>query len=306
MPRPCGCLGGNENCTFCYGSGYVSGDNHAGVSRERREWSAGSVPSVKQWRAPVQTPKPVRRPELPRVRAAETPRVRYVGAGRSSPSGVGCPYCRIRFTTAGAVDIHVEREHVADANDASETAKAKPLVRIKGQIWERRRLPKESPRVVASSKPAVPQTPSAPATKRPIAPALPLVTQPAPMRVPIGRNLVQCPRCPSPVRADRLDRHLRHVHKAARNGAQLPAAPVRARKLSKRVSPGGPQRYKALAIGSGVGGPAGDDNDERSHELDNYWEERRLDGSRDYWQIREEGRFGSHPSFDSCDDESAP
>jgi hypothetical protein len=37
-----------------------------------------------------------------------------------------------------------------------------------------------------------------------------------------------------------------------------------------------------------------------------YWEDRRLDGSRGYWRYREEGRFGSHPSFDSCDDESAP
>jgi hypothetical protein len=37
-----------------------------------------------------------------------------------------------------------------------------------------------------------------------------------------------------------------------------------------------------------------------------YRENRRLDGSRDYWQLREEGRFGSHPSFDSCDDESTP
>lgn len=37
-----------------------------------------------------------------------------------------------------------------------------------------------------------------------------------------------------------------------------------------------------------------------------YRENRRLDGSRDYWQIRENGRFGSHPSYDSTDDESAP
>lgn len=31
--------------------------------------------------------------------------------------------------------------------------------------------------------------------------------------------------------------------------------------------------------------------------------ERRLDGSRDYSQFRESGRFGSHPSFDSSNDE---
>ena len=55
-----------------------------------------------------------------------------------------------------------------------------------------------------------------------------------------------------------------------------------------------------------VGGYMSSDCNERPNELDNHRIERRLDGSRDYWQIREEGRFGSHPSFDSCDDESAP
>jgi hypothetical protein len=35
-------------------------------------------------------------------------------------------------------------------------------------------------------------------------------------------------------------------------------------------------------------------------------EERRLDGSRDYFVFRDHGQFGSHPSFDACDDESDP
>jgi hypothetical protein len=61
-----------------------------------------------------------------------------------------------------------------------------------------------------------------------------------------------------------------------------------------------------MATGTGQSGPVQDDADERLSSIDNHWEERRLDGSRDYWQIREEGRFGSHPSYDDCDDESAP
>jgi hypothetical protein len=34
--------------------------------------------------------------------------------------------------------------------------------------------------------------------------------------------------------------------------------------------------------------------------------ERRLDGSRDYSQIRDYGQFGSHPLYDDCGDESVP
>ena len=33
---------------------------------------------------------------------------------------------------------------------------------------------------------------------------------------------------------------------------------------------------------------------------------RKLDGSGDYWRIRDDGRFGSHPSFDNMNDESKP
>jgi hypothetical protein len=37
-----------------------------------------------------------------------------------------------------------------------------------------------------------------------------------------------------------------------------------------------------------------------------YKENRRLDGSRDYWRIRDQGKFGSHSSYDDMGDESFP
>jgi hypothetical protein len=43
-----------------------------------------------------------------------------------------------------------------------------------------------------------------------------------------------------------------------------------------------------------------------STEIDNHREERRLDGSRDYWMFREGGQFGSHAVFDECSDEADP
>ena len=126
-------------------------------------------------------------------------------------------------------------------------------------------------------------------------------------------GLVQCPKCPSPVRSDHLQRHLRKAHGVGAAASVKPGAaqavslaqrPVR--KLTKKVAAGGTSRYRAMATGTGQSGPVQDDADERLSSIDNHWEERRLDGSRDYWQIREEGRFGSHPSYDDCDDESAP
>jgi hypothetical protein len=138
------------------------------------------------------------------------------------------------------------------------------------------------------------------------------------IQVKPGSNLVPCPKCPSSVRKDHLERHFRRVHAPGSNLPEDRASPalkfpskatfVRGRqpKLTKKTTAGGNSRYRALSIGSGNSGPGHDDSDQRVAPVDNYWEDRRLDGSRDYSQIREDGRFGSHPSYDSCDDESAP
>jgi len=48
---------------------------------------------------------------------------------------------------------------------------------------------------------------------------------------------------------------------------------------------------RGLTTGTGLNDPVKDDVDEGLSGIDNYWEERRLDGSRDYWQIRENGHF---------------
>jgi hypothetical protein len=295
MPRPCGCLGGNENCTFCHGSGYLQGGDSGGMSRERREGNAGPLRPGSLWRNPS-PPKPKPRQEASPPHHAVVSKAPPVRSGRLSQSGIGCPYCRERFTTGSVLEKHVEGDHVAEAHDHSEAGEAKPLVRADGRIWERRSLPKT--RSIAAGQPRAPiQQP----VQNPIRQSLshPVAAQPVFPKV-------QCPKCPSLVRTDRIAKHLRNVHGLERNPTQGRSSSARVRKLSKPVAAGGPARYRALSIGSGVSGPAGDDNDERTRALDNYWEERRLDGSRDYWQVREEGRFGSHPSFDGCDDESAP
>jgi hypothetical protein len=302
MPRPCGCLGGNENCTFCHGSGYLPGGDSGGMSRERREWNAGSLRPGTRLRNP-QPPKPKPHQEVSPVHRAVVSKAPSIRSGRSSQLGVGCPYCGERFTMGSALEKHVEANHVAEAHDHSEAGEAKPLVRADGRIWERRRLQKT--KSSAASHPRAPiQQPAKNAIRQ--SPNHPTAARRSFSKVSGREGLLPCPKCPSLVRSDRIGKHLRNVHGLERNPTQGRSGPARARNLSKPVATGGPARYRALSIGSGVSGPAGDDNDERTRALDNYWEERRLDGSRDYWQVREEGRFGSHPSFDGCDDESAP
>lgn len=309
MSRPCGCLGGNENCTFCYGSGYIPGENHVGISRERREWSAGSVlPGVRRsYPTELKRSESTQRQSSAQARQQAVKRPLTYSTTKSYELGVGCNYCTSRFNTPAALDRHVESDHVAEANDHSEAARAKPFVRVKGVVWERERFRKENPKVLAAANPVAQQP--LPAPTRPAIPA-PRVEAKAPLLLsPSGNPLVQCKDCPSKnnkVRVDHIEKHMRDVHGVGRTGPKPRSIPTPARKLSKRVVPGEAARNKALNMGSGVNGSAVDDGDERVGELDNYSEERRLDGARDFWQIREEGRFGSHPSFDSCDDESAP
>lgn len=202
MPRQCGCLGGNQNCTFCYGSGYVTGSDFAPASEARKSWSAGPV--------------------LPK--------------------------------TSRKVSRH--------------TATIK--------------------RTKASKNVATPRT---------------------------NRPLVKCTKCPNPVlvREDRLARHLQKCHGVpgmlpviSHTATPIPAQTMKG--LQPRPILSNIKRPTQSRSGEAetVRGYMPSDDVEQPSEIDNHRIERRLDGSRDYWQIREEGRFGSHPSFDSCDDESAP
>ena len=123
-----------------------------------------------------------------------------------------------------------------------------------------------------------------------------------------GLRLIPCPNCRSSVREDRLPNHLLRVHGL---NAGTESAPIAGLSSSLPASGRGGSKVvratdRALAKGKGNVGTGDEGENDHSTEVENYREERRLDGSRDYWQIREEGRFGSHPSFDDCDDESAP
>jgi hypothetical protein len=110
-------------------------------------------------------------------------------------------------------------------------------------------------------------------------------------QAPARRQLVPCGKCGSQVRQDRLERHVQRLHGEA---------PIKGR-VPKAVGPKGKRQTQAANADKGK--PL---DYEATSNRGEYWEERRLDGSRDYWGYREQGMFGSYPSFDDCEDESRP
>jgi hypothetical protein len=96
------------------------------------------------------------------------------------------------------------------------------------------------------------------------------------------RNLTRCPRCACSIRKDRLEKHLRLVHKNNRNPSGFKAQNSQSRNDSSR-----------LII-----------PDTRQEEAR---KERQLDGTKEYAHaFREQGKYGSHPSHDRFDDDSNP
>jgi len=320
MARECGCGGGNENCTACYGSGYLEDGSDRPLRNEQMSEDFAD-PASQQKPAMLTTaesdPRGRRNFQAPEAKAAEDP---YIPA-------LGCPYCPARFNSDERMEAHISAEHVASGTDAGDEAGSKPLVRVGGRNFDRRALRRaeqrqlkrlSGPQQLAAQGKSRSGYASRPGTKTPaVAPMKQSQLVPASGTRPC---LVHCPKCPSPVRADRLQKHLRDKHNRG-NTTAIIAAPTKptsaairsspqppshklTRKVRKRATVSAVSLHPSAAKGDGNNGPAEDDA--VVGELDNYREERRLDGSRDYSQFREEGKFGSHPSYDDCDDESAP
>jgi hypothetical protein len=190
----------------------------------------------------------------------------------------------------------VKAEHIADNADTSQAAMAKPLVSVKGRVFERRvRLRTEQ--LGNEPQPEKPSTPKVSVDTLPkVLSNNPANVVPNSRRFVSGpsvrsaRALVQCPECPNRIREDRFQKHLLQQHGTRKTTLPVAASAIR---KSSSTAPGNTELPQK-------------DGDEKLIQKPNYREERRLDGSRDYWQIREIGRFGSHPSYDNCDDESAP
>lgn len=127
--RECGCLGGNENCSLCYGLGYVA--------------TADDLDRIEPTRPPSRR-KPKRGPNSESLCSTGRPwqipqfrRTEFQLTKAPTPSGTGCPYCPSRFDSFEKQDLHVEEEHTADEHDHSDDALCRPLVRKGGRVFER-------------------------------------------------------------------------------------------------------------------------------------------------------------------------
>lgn len=318
MPRQCGCLGGNENCTFCYGSGYLTGSDFSPSSDARKLWCGGP--------ASPKTSRPlVKCPQCP-VRVRENRLARHlhkchpVPAKPAVTSGVPAPVPAQTTTKTNVASARTvtsvsqslkqpgEREGTAVVRhaDAPLPSRATDAAVGGGSVPSTKSLRLAARDNIAYYHGLVGRQPATPK----------LIKASKPAALPkTNRPVVTCPQCPNPVlvREDHLARHLRKCHGVLGNRptSSGTTAPVPAQKYAGRKPQPIPSNIKRTTESSRagvetVGGLMSSDCDERLNEVDNHRIERRLDGSRDYWQIREEGRFGSHPSFDSCDDESAP
>ena len=304
MYRQCSCSGGNKDCSRCDGSGYLWENDPLPVSCEKKsgQQTLTAHPNDLNCGPHAKSMPPVLK--VPQVLPA--PPIR-------------CPYCADRFNSAVRMEAHIDDTHVADAGDTSEQAKAKPLVRSDGQVFERRTLHRGKqpviqikPELKGLGAPKVRHDPQATARPATSNVAIPAKVVQASQVIRAKRPLIPCSRCSSPVREDRLTRHLQEQHgitgvsSLGAVGTPKVATTSTIPKNALRKADGTKVRTPAFAARRRVSEPTEELEDELPNELESYAEERRLDGSRDYWQIREDGRFGSHPSFDDCDDESAP
>jgi hypothetical protein len=127
------------------------------------------------------------------------------------------------------------------------------------------------------------------------------------------RHLVQCLKCKSFLRESRLARHLRKQHGFADEATIKPFAEAKSAGPTGRSQKSASRRTAITRPEFSTSKSSGrysvildEDDDAPEADLDDYYEDRRLDGSRDYWQFREDGQFGSHPTYDDFGDESEP
>ena len=288
--RQCGCLGGNENCQFCWGSGYVGTDH----SDSAPNANARSLDRLISSSIPTDLGHSLRSTPERSDPVAGNPQAGLTAGDDAwnASSHHRCRWCSALLypweQAAHELDKHTVEIRTASTAHEIEA----PFVRFRGVVFERARFVTQQPR-----KPS-------PTRDR-------LVAQLSADRrhdehdKRANHDMTTCPICAGPVSQRRLKRHIRKVH-----GADAVCLSTRAIAAQRSAPPWRlrlPQPVKAVEAGATelkATGAASDLDDDLA--LDRYAENRRLDGSRDYWGYREEGRFGSHPSFDDMDDDSDP
>jgi hypothetical protein len=300
MTRQCGCLGGNQNCTFCYGSGYIDAPPLAPISIRRRE-SEGRSWAAKRTQRLKETPQnPNRQSTVVRPYAVPaSPQALMRQMHSLEPDGgVYCAYCKAVFASDAPREEHVRSEHVADASEPEAKQLLKPLLNIKGILFEQKKYSRTAiPTPGSASSPQAKQQKIGRQSALKQGERTAALVKPTALRVPSGSDLVICPDCKTNVRIDRIEKHRQRVHNS--RSSSLAVRQIEPNTTGRQSS----ARNKPACL---CLWPPGGVEHEDQLRPDNYREERRLDGARDSWRIRDNGQFGSYPSFDACDDEADP
>jgi uncharacterized C2H2 Zn-finger protein len=277
VPRPCSCAGSNENCRYCYGSGFLADakplsapdPNDQRLNVKQAAFTATDDQLHGHWSRMILD-------DVPRERA-ETPRV---SRGKRKYPQIARPVSRQQTQSKPAPTSPPDPRKLKTPSSnqrANRGSTAANLTRC--EICNMAVYPTHvqnhlyKAHGIGARVKKVGQT----STRANAQGTLPASA--------INPNeMAQCPYCPAVVRAKKYRKHLRKAHPGI-SGTRVNGA------VSDSVSAKSGHIIKA---------------DESQSESKSYREERRLDGARDYSQVRESGRFGSHPSYDDCGDESVP
>lgn len=266
-------------------------DGHATAGRTALETRplSGSV------RGP--STKSVHKAPLPRDFPAPTPDVASP-PGTTTKSLVRCSRCHVNVRQ-DRMGRHIQRVHAGD--DSLSSATTKTVLQTSNSKQAIRASEREKPTKTTNDSAGKPRAQQDSPNQR-----------------------VQCPKCRDTVVKDRLGRHLLRVHNTSLPSTTQPPATV-APPSKKSATGTPPTPYQAHGSGPKKGQPqdrailrSGQQKTttnaprekQRESEDERRWEPRRAerrgqDGSSGVGHFaREDGRFGSFPSFDPMDDES--
>ncbi len=282
MVRECGCLGGNEHCTYCYGLGYVGVPDRA----DDRRWANGS-----DWNLRSESIAD-KRLYLGHIRRDDM-RPRTTVNPTSHQASRACGNIRVNEL---ARELQVKPNAVLDLLPELGVVEKKIhssvlkddiawLVRLhmSAETQEERgwKTRPESQRQLAA--------PAKPSNARPV--------------VSKAGGINDCWMVGEKSGFRKVSARARLIYPLRPPLARFASSSAATDTIPTNLDSGTKQRG-GLRITSTETSEAAHFDDR--HGFADYYETRRLDGARDFWSIRDHGQFGSHPTFDACDDESNP
>ena len=304
-PVPCTCGGSNENCSHCFGAGFLSRPSQSATGKAANRPYRASNTQQHQLQVSMQKPR-LHVPPLPVRKGNSSVQRKQVSSSKGQGRG-----------TSNAVDGKTRSKQRKISSLKRPVYSGQPELVFRDGEWhpispelsDRERVELELKNMMISAGLAKPnETPSS---------SIPKTNYRKPqgqkIRIPsvgIKTGFAICPLCKVQMKESRIDSHLdRRCPK--RGGISMGQIGVRVG-LNVRSSPGS-ARTGSGARGRGPAQPVSGSKRRKaptfrpaeesplSQTID------RMDATRGMgFVVRESGRYGSHPIYDSCDDESGP